>query len=289
MKKYLIILFVAFFAIACQDEAQWADGQGENQQPTKTEQVRETEQKEKNNQDNDKEGSSSLLKFFVFISLLMSLSAFIMALTQMLRRKTPSEIEINNLKSEIAKLNTTTRNLESSIRLLKSKENVSSNSRERSSQYIIGGEMNQRNETVSQKPQEDKKDAQEEANKEKQKSPEQTSNTKKESNHKGTSSKRIYLGLNSQNFFTDVSEEKTETSKFVATVITGGMAANFEIIDVERIRSVNTSYSVKQKGNVAIKDANGIKHQEPGKMHKSTQGDKTFWVIDTPVVVEFTK
>lgn len=284
MKKYIIILFVAIFAISCQDEVQWADGQGESQQPTKTEIVQETEQKEDNNVENDKKGSSSLLNFFVLISFLMSLAAFIMTLTQMLRRKNPSELELDNLKQQVTKLNTLTRSLEDSLRALKSKENTLSRASEQRGQYAIGDK------TDSHKREDEKKDALEEKNEEKHQNSEHASNTNKENKSKGgVSSKLIYLGLNSRNFFTDISDEKTETSKFVASIIPGGMVATYEIIDVERIRSGNTSFSVKQKGSVAIKDASGIKHQEAGKIIKKTEGGKTYWVIDSPVIVEFTK
>lgn len=103
-------------------------------------------------------------------------------------------------------------------------------------------------------------------------------------------SKTIYLEANSDECFFQFYEQKRDTSKFVAQIIPGDMAATFEVIDVERIRSLNTSWSIKQAGNVAIKDAQGIKEQKPGKIHKTTDANGTeYWVIDEPVTVEFKK
>ena len=293
MKKYLIILFLAIFAFSCGDESQLPDGSGENQPPAKTEQVQDAEQnsnkKEDKKNDNDKNGSTSLLlNFLVIISLLLSVAAFIMALTQMMRKKTPSEVELENIKKDLAKALAATRSLDDSLRLLKNQNSSKSQPSERNNPYRIGGDRNINKESNSHKHEEDKKDSQKEANKEDSKTNNQSTDSNKQSSPKGRTSKLLYLDINSQNVFAIVSEEKTETSKFVASLITAEVAT-FEIIDVERIRSVNTAYSVKQKGNVAIKDATGIKRQEPGKMHKRTQGDQIYWVIDSPVLVEFTK
>lgn len=289
MKKYLIILFLAIFVISCGDDSQLPDGSVENQPPTKTEQVQDTDQKDNKKEDkennSDKNGSTSLiLNFLVIVSLLLSVAAFIMALTLMMRKKTPPEEEIENIKKDLAKALAATRSLDDSLRLLKYQNSSTSHPSERNNPNRIGGGRNVNKESNTHKPEEGKKDSQKEAPKEDSKPNDQILQTTPRSR----ASKLIYLGINSQNVFTDVREEKTETSKFVASMITAEVAT-FEIIDVERIRSVNTAYSVKQKGNVAIKDATGIKHQEPGKMHKRTQGDQIYWVIDSPVIVEFTK
>lgn len=293
MKKYLIILFLAIFTFSCGDDSQLPDGSFENQPPAKTEQVQDADQKENKKEDkennSEKNGSASLiLNFVVIVSLLLSVAAFIMALTQMMRKKTPPEEELENVKKDLARALAATRSLDDSIKLLKYQNSSTSHPSERNNPNRIGGGRHVNKESNSQKPEEVKKDTQKDAPKEDSKNNDQILDSNKQTTPRGRASKLIYLGINSQNFFTDISEEKTETSKFVASLITAEVAT-FEVIDVERIRSVNTAYSVKQKGSVAIKDANGIKHQEPGKMHKSIQGDQAYWVIDSPVIVEFTK
>jgi len=104
--------------------------------------------------------------------------------------------------------------------------------------------------------------------------------------HKEVVAKTFFLGLNSEDFFPNngVSEQKTETSKFVAT-LTSPTEGTFIPIDVERIRSTSISASVKQSGIVSVKDAQTFKVVNPGKIRKEDSG----WVIESPVVVEYIK
>lgn len=293
MKKYLIIFFVAIIALSCNEEKPWADGQGpesdsnERIEQVESNAVQQTEVKEDKDKNENKEESSSFLEyFFIFISLLLSIASLIMVLNLMRRNKSRSDSDIDFLQKEVATLRSRADNLELSIKSIKKGQSSSTESSLNTQQPRRFGQSHRPLETVNQddgKP----KNTDDGKPKDVDEKPDKPSEAKP----KKPTSKTLYLGINSQDCFPDtsVSEVKTETSKFIATVITGGAAATFEVIDVERIRSVNTAQSVKQKGSVPIKDANGIKHQEPGKMHKVNDGNNSYWVIDEPVVVEFTK
>lgn len=98
--------------------------------------------------------------------------------------------------------------------------------------------------------------------------------------------KTIFLGLNSDDFFFDnaIDEQKSDSSKFVCH-LTSETEGTFSPIDVERIRSVNVSSSVKPQGMVSLKDAQSITVIKPGKIRKEDQ----YWSIKSPVIVEFNK
>lgn len=96
--------------------------------------------------------------------------------------------------------------------------------------------------------------------------------------------KTIYLGINSEDIFFDVEEQKSATSKFVA-YLTSENEAFYEPIDVERVRSANVAASLKQSGMVSIKDAQTFNVVEKGKIRKEEDG----WKIESAVVVEFGK
>ena len=96
--------------------------------------------------------------------------------------------------------------------------------------------------------------------------------------------KTIYLGINSEDIFFDVEEQKSATSKFVA-YLTSENEAFYEPIDVERVRSANVAASLKQSGMVSIKDAQTFNVVEKGKIRKDEDG----WKIESAVVVEFSK
>ena len=293
MKKYLFILFIAIIAFSCNEDKPWADGQGpesdsnERIEQVESNAVQQTEVKEDKDNNKDKEESSSFFEhLFIFISLLLSIASFIMVLNLMRRNKVSSDSDIDFLKKEVATLRSRADNLDISIKSIKKGQSSSTGSSLNTQQPRMYGQSHRPLETVN--PNDDKsKNTDEGKPKEEDQKPDKPSEAKL----KKPTSKTLYLGINSQDCFPDtsVSESKTETSKFIATVITGGTVATFEVIDVERIRSVNTAQSVKQKGSVPIKDANGIKNQEPGKMHKVNDGNNSYWVIDEPVVVEFFK
>lgn len=96
--------------------------------------------------------------------------------------------------------------------------------------------------------------------------------------------KTFYLGINSDDIFFDVEEQKSATSKFVA-YLTSENEAFYEPIDVERVRSANVAASLKQSGMVSIKDAQTFNVVEKGKIRKDEDG----WKIESAVVVEFSK
>lgn len=116
------------------------------------------------------------------------------------------------------------------------------------------------------------------------------SSEKKDKNDSGktknmsTVLKTIYLGINSDDMFFEMEEQKNESSKFVAE-LTSATEGTFKPIDVERIRAANVAFSMKQQGVVSIKDARSFKVVEPGKILKEKEG----WHIEKPVVVEFIK
>lgn len=293
MKKYLFILFIAIVAFSCKEETPWADGQGpesdsnERIEQVESNAVQQTEIKDDKDNNMEKEESSSFLEyFFIFISLLFSIASLVMVINLMRRNKPGSDSDIDYLKKEVATLRSRADNLELSIKSIKNGQSSSTRSSLNTQQPRSFGQSHRPQESVNQDDDKPKNTDEGKLEVEDQK-PNKPSDPKP----KKPTSKTLYLGINSQDCFPDtsVSEMKTETSKFIATVITGGAAATFEVIDVERIRSVNTAQSVKQKGSVPIKDANGIKHQEPGKMHRVNDGNNSYWVIDEPVVVEFTK
>lgn len=98
--------------------------------------------------------------------------------------------------------------------------------------------------------------------------------------------KTIFLGINSDDFFFNnvIEEQKSATSKFEGR-LTSESEGIFFPIDVERIRSVNVTSSVKRHGKVSLKDAQSLTVIEPGKICKEDQG----WSIKEPAIVKFSK
>ena len=104
-------------------------------------------------------------------------------------------------------------------------------------------------------------------------------------------SKTFYLGLNNQDFFFEIFEQKTDECKFVASYISPGVdnVAQYEIIDIERIRSSNVGDSVKQFGSVGLKDAQSFIIKKTGQLKRVQSPEGDYWEIVEPVLVEFKK
>lgn len=103
--------------------------------------------------------------------------------------------------------------------------------------------------------------------------------------------KTFYLGLNNQDCFFEVFEQKNDECKFVASYISQGVdnVAQYEIIDIERIRSSNVGDSVKQFGSVGLKDAQSFIIKKPGQLKRVQSPEGDYWEISEPVLVEFKK
>ena len=103
--------------------------------------------------------------------------------------------------------------------------------------------------------------------------------------------KTFYLGLNNQECFFEIFEQKTDECKFVASYISPGVdnVAQYEIIDIERIRSSNVGESVKQFGSVGLKDAQSFIIRKQGQLKRVQSQEGDYWEIAEPVLVEFKK
>ena len=295
MRKYLFIILVAFIALSCEDSAQ---DQSQNPESVQQEQVdyqglnQKTDVVDANKQDKSEESNVSLVELLMIgLSLILSIISLVLALQSLRASKYTSDDKIDNLAKDVSNLRVRMNDAERLLANIKSSQRSSSNiassspSQTRQSVYTPSPVSPQK-----QDVQGDNKTTEQSNDKKEIISPQQQKKEKKGDDSKKHSSKVLYLEINSDDCFFNVSEQKTEASKFIAHVIPGDRAATFELIDVERIRSVNTSKSIKQKGTVPIKDASGIKQQEPGSMHKVTDdGNGSYWVIDKPVIVEFVK
>ena len=82
----------------------------------------------------------------------------------------------------------------------------------------------------------------------------------------------FYLGINSQELFFDTKSQKDDTTKFIAYML-NETEADFDLIDIERIRSIDTGYTVKQKGLVSLKDARSFVTVSRGRIKKSQAED----------------
>lgn len=295
MKKIILLFIVAIFAISCGDTA--ADGnlpeqQAQQEQVSSDNQPQENSSNEdtttKQNENDSNFGVPMMVYLLLFLSLILSVISLIIAL----RSRGNSNIDneaVENSKKDIANLRSRMGNVEYQLNNLRSKNPSSTQANSRS-------DSNKRSEPVREEPhnQTDNNDNKGLSHNE---DTDNTKNIKNDNpNHKQGNdkpakgwAKTIYLDINSEDCFFNTSDQKTEASRFIANVITGGIAAKFELIDVDRIRSMNTSKSVRQVGPVPIKDANGIKKQKPGTIRKVTDENGTYWIIEEPVEVEFSK
>lgn len=300
MNKFILITIIALLTLSCSDKAEEASVIDEN----KTEQV-DTSQtndssaevapqqfKEKSFREKfyesgeQKKGSNSIplfAYFLIFINIIATLFAIFYAI-QLRNRLINTEHQYNQRmeerKGEIFSLNSQISQLTQEIGRLKSQK-VSSYQSPYS--QATPTTPNLVATSTPQNPAPQNVGQRQENQREEKKNKTQTTK------QKSVYSQVIYLEANSDDCFFQFYDQKRDTSKFVAHVIPGGVVATFEIIDVERIRSLNTSRSIKQAGNVAIKDAQGIKEQQAGKIHKTTDDKGEYWVIDEPVTVEFKK
>lgn len=298
MKKYLLIISVAFLALSCSDNLEKDDSATQKYATPTTEQTdtsKEVSQtglvefKHKTRDNNsmnvankERENTESRsISVFLYLIVFLNIVATVFALLYTFYvsgRVARTNLRIDQRKRDIAGLNSEIALLRQEIDRLKH-QTKSSPSPSYQSPYTPKTTSVQQPsvtpiQTASEKP------AQKEDNKkQKQQVPKQATR----------SNKVLYLEANSDEFFFQFYEQKRDTSKFVAYVIPGDMVATFEVIDVERIRSLNTSRSIKQAGTVAIKDAQGIKDQKAGKIHKTKDANGEYWVIDEPVTVEFKK
>lgn len=296
MKKYILITFVAFLALSCSDKSE-TDNSAVQPQGTTTEQAdtSQTQPQESpaefkrailnNNSSNDTNNEransdSRSISVFLYLIVFLNILATVFALlyTFFVNSKVArTNSRIEQRKREIAGLHSEIDILRQNIDRLKHQSKSSSSYQ---SPYTPPTTPVQQTSITPKQKVSDNSVQKKEDNKKQKHVPKQATR----------SSKVLYLEANSDECFFQFYEQKRDTSKFVAYVIPGDMAAIFEVIDVERIRSLNTSRSIKQAGNVAIKDAQGIKEQKAGKIHKTTD-DKgnEYWVIDEPVTVEFKK
>lgn len=301
MNKFILITIIALLTLSCSDKAEEALVIDEN----KTEQV-DTSQtndssaevapqqfKEKSFREKfyesgeQKKGSNSIplfAYFLIFINFIATLFAIFFAFQvygKLQKNEKLFNQRIDNRKKDIASLKAYIEKLEQEIgrkRLQKGSTYQSQYSPATSATPNLSASHPQQ--ATSQQG----------LNKQQQNKKEEKKNKPQATRPASVSSKVLYLEANSDECFFQFYEQKRDTSKFVAYVIPGDMVATFEVIDVERIRSLNTSRSIKQAGNVAIKDAQGIKEQQAGKIHKTTDDKGTeYWVIDEPVTVEFKK
>lgn len=299
MKKFIYIFLVVIIAISCGNDNNDSNGASANTVQQATEEVAANlpqdssstaepqtfSQRIKASNSNNKTNTSPFLYLLVFLSIVLSLFSICLAFWLVAKERKYNDMRMNNRKRQIADLEVHLNTLQKEMAQIRSQQTHNSLSRSYQPPVSTTPKTQTYSPPVSQPQQPPANSTHTTFNKNK--------GNKKDKRQPAQpiSKKVLYLGANSQECFFDFSEDKSDTSRFIAHIIPGDMAAEFEIIDVERIRSLNTSHSIRLAGTVAIKDAQEIKEQKPGKIHKTSDpsSGETYWIIDEPVTVEFKK